>query len=239
MSDFEGQQSEELNGDVDQSLFAEEDFERLRHLEGGERLQGLRDLINTKATPKLKNHPEHLKEWTWVVFSLLRETRHVQPEEFENLLARIEKSVRPPSKEEEAGAASNQVSQLLESNPYAQVGLVKTYWDNDRKDEAVQMAEGIVAQEPQNALMRRELAIIYNMLGRKQEAIKLNEEALEIDPNLPKVRSELSGYYSKAGEREKAIRILETAPTTDINARVQLAKIVLSYKTRRRSNKYS
>ncbi len=210
------------------SEFSVAELKRMRGLEGEEKILALKARIyNNIDKADLARNSKQLKYWTATVFELLNELKAKKSEDFQSLYSKIESAVLDPNEKPEL--SSDTVYGLLRNNPYARENLVSFYNKNNGINEAVKIAEKILAQHPEDAQTKAELGVFYTKLGYLVKGRKMLEEAIAANPSgTVKGASRLAALYMKEGRKAEAIKLMEkaiAAEPEDVPAKLQLVKL--------------
>lgn len=86
-------------------------------------------------------------------------------------------------------------------------GLISLYREQGKWDKAQELAERVVAVNPNNVLAYSELGRCYEHKGRIDDAVRMYHNSFELDPMHNTPFSKLTYYYNKLGQFEDAERI--------------------------------
>ena len=92
------------------------------------------------------------------------------------------------------------------SEPFVAGKLSRTYLELSRYEEAIELAEPLLAADENDALPAVTLGLAYQGLGRLAEARSALEAALRVNPFDPAVRCGLAEIYPLLGERGRGER---------------------------------
>ena len=79
---------------------------------------------------------------------------------------------------------------------------------NERYDEAIEVFEDILKQDPHNLMIHVRLAVAHSISGREDRALELFERARSIDPSSVDVRHYLALHYFRSGRWQEAAALL-------------------------------
>ncbi len=86
-------------------------------------------------------------------------------------------------------------------------GIISLYREQSKWDKAQELAERVVAINPNNVLAYSELGRCYEHKGRIDDAVRMYHKSFELDPMHNTPFSKLTFYYNKSGQFEDAERI--------------------------------
>jgi tetratricopeptide (TPR) repeat protein len=98
-----------------------------------------------------------------------------------------------------------------ELDPARSVELAVLLEKNGKPEMAEKWLVGALAQDPQNATARFDLANHYSKNGRPEDAMKLYEALLKENPSRAQVRNNLAWLHYEAGRNEEAARVIAPA----------------------------
>ena len=103
--------------------------------------------------------------------------------------------------------------ELNPSNPFVLHCYSQVLADEGRFDEALQVADLSLAQDPTSVLATRDKALILYLAGRYEESVAMSRRTLELDPYTPQVHSYLGRAYEQLGREREAVEAYLTPLT--------------------------
>lgn len=115
-----------------------------------------------------------------------------------------------------------------DDNDYVMRHLVLLLMKMDKKVQAVEWLEKIIARHPQDLKVKAWLGNLYEAMDDRAMALKVYQEIMAVDPNNVDVQLRLASLYANSLEYEKARTILEkvvAGDPTSFVAHYYLAKL--------------
>jgi tetratricopeptide (TPR) repeat protein len=92
-------------------------------------------------------------------------------------------------------------------SPAAVLLLYQIYLERNRLTDALEIAQGLVEQEPELLDGHMALATVYEHMGRREEAVRVMRDALLHHPERPIIYSRLSRMLRAMGDRESEVQL--------------------------------
>ena len=114
---------------------------------------------------------------------------------------------------EEGHREMRRAFELNPANPFVLHCYSQVLADDGRFDEALQVADRALAQEPTSVLATRDKALILLLAGRYEESVAMSRRTLELDPYTPEVHGYLGRAYEQLGREQEAVEAYVTPLT--------------------------